>query len=53
MTEKEARAVERIADAADRIEQFRELTEKRKHIPATMLNELRMARRHVKSSCDI
>ena len=53
MTDKELRAIERIVEIAERIDQYRELTAKRKPIPATLLNELRMARRHVKSSCGI
>jgi len=53
MTEAERRAVERIAKAADHIEEFRTVTEGRKRVPASLLNNLRMARRHVRQACDV
>jgi hypothetical protein len=53
MSDAELRAVERIADVADRIEEFRAATDGRKPIPATLLNQLRIARRHVRQSCGI
>ena len=53
MTEQETRAVERIIAIAERIEEFRMVTAGRKSIPASMLQELRMARKQVKSSCGI
>jgi hypothetical protein len=56
MTDAERRAIERIVEAADRIadriEEFREVTAGRKPIPAALLNNLRMARRHVRQTCD-
>jgi hypothetical protein len=53
MTEAETRAVERLVKAADRIEQFRVATERRKPVPLLMLQALRLARRHVKHACGI